>query len=101
MAINDPLKAPLNIDDLLLSKRLEPIAPDRLTQLAKAAARDVTTYSEMEVRWYIIDPIVEALDIDETLEAEELRYLSEHIYMQDVDLYTQVMTAVERYSVRA
>jgi len=43
--------------------------------------------------WYV--------DIDEGSEAEEFRYLAEHIYRQDVDLFTQIMTAVERYSVRA
>jgi DNA polymerase-3 subunit epsilon len=43
--------------------------------------------------WYV--------DIDEGLEADEVRYLTEHIYRRDVDLFTQIMTAVERYSVRA
>ncbi|WP_424628517.1 hypothetical protein [Bradyrhizobium sp. SYSU BS000235] len=43
--------------------------------------------------WYV--------DIDEALEADEVRYLSEHIYRRDVDLFTQIITPFERYSVRA
>ncbi|MEH2512221.1 DNA polymerase-3 subunit epsilon [Nitrobacteraceae bacterium AZCC 1564] len=43
--------------------------------------------------WYV--------DIDETLGADEIRFLCEHIYRRDVDLLTQVLTAFERYSVRA
>jgi DNA polymerase III subunit epsilon len=43
--------------------------------------------------WYV--------DIDESLEADEIHYLCEHIYRRDVDLFIQIMTAVEQYSVRA
>ncbi len=43
--------------------------------------------------WYV--------DIDESLEADEIRYLCDHIYRRDVDLFTQIITAVERFSVRA
>ena len=42
--------------------------------------------------WYV--------DLDENCEAEELRYLRNHIYRRDVDLFTQVVTAVDRFSVR-
>ncbi len=61
MSLNDPLKAPINIADLLLSKKLDPLTADRQQRLAKVAALDVANYSEMEVRSYVIDPIVEAL----------------------------------------
>jgi DNA polymerase-3 subunit epsilon len=43
--------------------------------------------------WYV--------DIEEGLEADEIHYLREYIYRRDVDLFTQVLTAVDRYSVRA
>jgi DNA polymerase-3 subunit epsilon len=42
--------------------------------------------------WYV--------DVDEDVEADEICYLREHIYRREVDLFTQIMTAVERYSVR-
>jgi DNA polymerase-3 subunit epsilon len=42
--------------------------------------------------WYI--------DVDEDVEADEICYLREHIYRREVDLFTQVVTAIERYSVR-
>lgn len=42
--------------------------------------------------WYI--------DIDESREADEIRYLSDHIYRREVELLTQTITAVERYSAR-
>jgi DNA polymerase-3 subunit epsilon len=43
--------------------------------------------------WYI--------DVVEDGEADEVRYLSDHIYRRQVDLFTQVVTALDRYSVRA
>jgi DNA polymerase-3 subunit epsilon len=42
--------------------------------------------------WYV--------DVDENSEAEELRYLRDHIYRREVDFFRQVVTAVDRFSVR-
>lgn len=42
--------------------------------------------------WYV--------DVDEDGEHNDLRFLRDHIYQREVDLFTQVVTAVERYSVR-
>lgn len=43
--------------------------------------------------WYV--------DVDEDRQFEELAYLRQHIYRREVDLRTQNITAVERFSVRA
>jgi hypothetical protein len=59
--MNDPLAKPVDIDALLLSKRLEPLNAKHLATLEKVAALDVSNYSEMEVRSYVIDPLVAML----------------------------------------
>lgn len=61
MANHDQLKSTIDIEQLLLTKRLEPLAAHFQQKLQKVAALDVTNFSEEEVRSYIIDPIVEAL----------------------------------------
>jgi len=43
--------------------------------------------------WYV--------DLDEDRRDDEIDYLKKHIYCRDVDLRTQFMSAVERFSVRA
>jgi hypothetical protein len=58
---SDPLKNIIDVEQLLLSKRLDPLAPHFQQKLQKVAALDVTNFSEEDVRSYIIDPIVEAL----------------------------------------
>lgn len=42
--------------------------------------------------WYV--------DVDEARRDDEISYLRNHIYRREVDLFTQAMTAVERFSVR-
>ena len=85
MAIKDPFKAPITIEDLLLSKMPEPLPAQNLEKLQKVAARDVTSYSEMEVRSYVIDPIVEALGYEKgtvfgaSLE-HRVTFLGKHIF---------------------
>jgi hypothetical protein len=64
MAQNDPLTQPIKIDDLLLSKRLEPLGAEHAAALDAIAKRDVIRFSEAEVRAYVIDPIVRILGYD-------------------------------------
>jgi len=64
MTVDDPLAKPIDIDKLLLSKRLEPLAPQHVAELEKIAGRDVTAFSEAEVRAYVIDPIARILGYD-------------------------------------
>lgn len=64
MAVDDPLTKPINVDELLLSKRLELLAPAHVAELEKIAARDVAAFSEAEVRACVIDPIVRILGYD-------------------------------------
>lgn len=42
--------------------------------------------------WYV--------DVDEAHQADELKYLKESIYLREVDLRTQAITAINRYSTR-
>lgn len=54
--------AGLQLNDLLhSSKALEPLSAESATRLAEVATLDVSTYSEMDVRAEVIDPIVRAL----------------------------------------
>jgi ISXO2 transposase-like protein len=64
MAQDDPLTQPVKIDDLLLSKRLEPLAAAHAATLVSIAKLDIGTFSEAEVRSYIVDPIVRILGYD-------------------------------------
>ncbi|TRT85052.1 MAG: hypothetical protein EWV63_13995 [Microcystis aeruginosa Ma_OC_H_19870700_S124] len=51
----------LNIEELLLSKQLEPLTEHSKQALQKITNLDVAGFSEAEVRAYVIDPIVEIL----------------------------------------
>ena len=42
--------------------------------------------------WYV--------DVDETEHDDEIEYLRKSIYLRDVDLFTQTLTALDRFSVR-
>jgi DNA polymerase-3 subunit epsilon len=42
--------------------------------------------------WYV--------DIDETKRDDEIAYLQQYIYLREVDLFVQTLTALDRYSVR-
>ena len=50
MAQDDPLAQPIKIDDLLLSKRLESLGTEHAAALDAIAKRDVSRFSEAEVR---------------------------------------------------
>lgn len=85
MAAQDPLTKPVDINELLLTKHLEPVAPQHLATLQKVAVLDVSTFSEMEVRSYVIDPIVAVLGYEKgtvfspTLE-HRVTFLGKHIF---------------------
>jgi hypothetical protein len=64
MAQDDPLAQPIKIDDLLLSKRLEPLAAEHTAAIGSIAKLDVSRFSEAEVRAYVIDPMVRILGYD-------------------------------------
>jgi hypothetical protein len=56
--------APINIDELLLSKLLEPLPQTHAKTLRRIEEYDVSGFNEAEVRSYIIDPIVRILGYD-------------------------------------
>ncbi len=55
---------PINIDALLLTKRLEPLSEPHIATLRKIEQYDVAGFNEAEVRSYIIDPLVQILGYD-------------------------------------
>jgi hypothetical protein len=55
---------PVNIDELLLTKKLEPLAPEHAETLKKIERLDVAGFTEAEVRYSVIDPIVRILGYD-------------------------------------
>jgi hypothetical protein len=55
---------PINIDQLLLFKRLEPLEKTHAETLQKIEQYDLSGFNEAEVRSYIIDPIVRILGYD-------------------------------------
>jgi len=55
---------PINVDELLLTKRLEPLSSEHIETLKRIESYDVTSFSETEVRTYVIDPIVRILGYD-------------------------------------
>jgi hypothetical protein len=55
---------PINVDELLLSKRLEPLGSEQLAILETIEKYDVSGFSEADVRAYIIDPITRILGYD-------------------------------------
>ena len=76
---------PIDIDQLLLSKSLEPLAGEHRVTLEKIAKLDVRNFSEMEVRSYVIDPIVRVLGYDKgTIFSADLEhpvtFLGKHIF---------------------
>ena len=62
----DPtLTNPINIEQLMLFKALEPLKPEQIAQLQHIQGyRDVEKFNEAEVRSYIIDPILRVLGYD-------------------------------------
>jgi hypothetical protein len=64
MAFDDHPASPINVDDLLLLKRLQPLPPEHVADLEKIANLDVTLFNEAEVRAFIIDPLVRILGYD-------------------------------------
>lgn len=64
MVEDDPLTKTVDIDQLLLFKKLKPLAPKHQATLARVAALDVSGFSEMEVRSAVIDPLVKILGYD-------------------------------------
>lgn len=64
MAADDVFAKPIDLDELLLSKQLEPLASEHLPVLQKIATLDVSKFNEQEVRTWIIDPIIRVLGYD-------------------------------------
>ena len=64
MTVDDIFAKPIDVDELLLSKQIEPLAPEHLPVLEKIAALDVSNFNEPEVRTWIIDPIIRVLGYD-------------------------------------
>jgi Type I restriction enzyme R protein N terminus (HSDR_N) len=62
--MNADFTKPINIDELLLTKRLEPLSEVHAKTLKRIEQYDVSGFNEMEVRSYIIDPIVRILGYD-------------------------------------
>lgn len=61
----DPaLSKPIDLHQLLLSKKLEPLKPEQISVLQRVQSYDVTQFNESEVRSYIIDPILRVLGYD-------------------------------------
>jgi hypothetical protein len=61
MGPTDIFAQPLSFEALQLYKRLEPLAPETLEDLRRVERLDVSSFTEAEVRAYVIDPIVRAL----------------------------------------
>jgi hypothetical protein len=85
MALDDNLASPINLDGLLLSKKLEPLAPEHVTTLAKIEQLNVDAFNEAEVRFSIIDPIVRILGYDKgsifSADLEHpLKFLDKNLY---------------------
>jgi hypothetical protein len=55
---------PINVDELLLTKKLEPLSREHIETLKRIESYDVTNFSETEVRTFVIDPIVRILGYD-------------------------------------
>ena len=55
---------PINIDERLLTKRLEPLVETHAETLKRIEQYDVSGFNEAEVRSNIIDPIVRILGYD-------------------------------------
>ncbi|MBR0840488.1 type I restriction enzyme HsdR N-terminal domain-containing protein [Bradyrhizobium liaoningense] len=64
MASGDDPNRMIDVDQLLLSKKLEPLSEQHRAELVAIAKLDVSAYSEMEVRTYVIDRIVRILGYD-------------------------------------
>jgi hypothetical protein len=81
----DQLTRIIDIDQLLLTKKLEPLAKEHRAELEAIAKLDVSTFSEMEVRTFVIDRIVRALGYDKgTVFSADLEhpvtFLGKHIF---------------------
>ncbi len=61
MTLDDILTNPIDLDQFLLSKNLDPLAPEHVADLQKIENLNVDGFNEAEVRSFIIDPIVRAL----------------------------------------
>lgn len=61
----DPqLTKPINIDDLLIRKPLEPLTDEQVKRLTHVQSYDVSKFNEADVREYIISPILRVLGYD-------------------------------------
>lgn len=64
MSRGDDLNRRIDVDQLLLSKKLEPLAEQHRAELEAIAKLDVSAFTEMEVRTYVIDRIIRILGYD-------------------------------------
>jgi hypothetical protein len=64
MSGSNNLNRRIEIDQLLLSKKLEPLAEQHRAELEVIAKLDVSAFTEMEVRTYVIDRIIRILGYD-------------------------------------
>src|ERR1700733_6048882 len=81
----EQLTREIDIDQLLLTKKLDPISDEHHAKLDKISKIEVANFSEMEVRSYVIDPIVRILGYDKgTIFSTELEhsitFLGKHIF---------------------
>jgi len=54
----------LDVDMLLVSKKLEPLTPEKIDTLLHIQSYDVSSFNEAEVRSYVIDPMLRVLGYD-------------------------------------
>ena len=85
MTLDEILTNPINLDALLLSKRLEPLAHEHLVKLEKIEKLDVAAFNEPEVRFSVIDPIVRILGYEKgTIFSADLehplKFLDKNLY---------------------
>jgi hypothetical protein len=62
--MDDIYAKPLRVKDLQQYKALAPLPPNAVEELARIEALDVYDYYEVEVRAFVIDPIVHLLGYD-------------------------------------
>ena len=61
MSSGDDPNRTIDVDQLLLSKSLEPLADQHRAELEAIAKLDVSSFSEMEMRTFVIDRVLRIL----------------------------------------
>ena len=90
--------SPINIEQLLLTKSLEPLAKTHAEMLKRIEQYDVSGFNEAEVRSNIIDPIVRILGYDkDTIFSADLEhrltFLGKQLKRQTINLHCGMRTS--------